>query len=322
MKLYPLPLSSCYLFLAGILMVVSITACSSYPAHHSKSQLANSSETSCRMIQHTMGDACVPNNPQRLVTISRFTLANALVLGIKPIASTSDYEYSSYLRNKIEGIDEIGGMYEPDLEKILLLKPDLILGSELVRKIYPLLSQIIPTALGKWEGRTRSWREHFNFVAEVLGKQEAAQQAWNRYYQRIKELKIALNDRYVDKEISIIGVYGGMRIYSEGQDSFAGSILNDIGLHRVRNSNSPLPISEEKLEEVDGDIIFVMIFQEKEENSRKAFEKLQQKPLWQTLRAVEKGQVYLVDRDAWIGSNLIAADVVIDDLYKYLVNTP
>ncbi|WP_242059172.1 iron-siderophore ABC transporter substrate-binding protein [Nostoc foliaceum] len=322
MKLYPLPLSSCYLFLAGILMVVSITACSSYPAHHSKSQLANSLETSCRMIQHTMGDTCVPNNPQHLITISRFTLANALVLGIKPIASTSDYEYPSYLRNKIEGIDEIGEMYEPDLEKILLLKPDLILGWEIARKIYPLLSQIIPTALGKWEGGTRSWREHFNFVAEALGKQEAAQQAWNRYYQRIQKLKIAVSDQYKDKEISIIGVYGGMRIYSDTQDSFAGSILNDIGLHRVRNSNSPLPISEEKLEEVDGDIIFVMIFQEKGEESRKAFEKLQQKPLWQTLRAVEKGQVYLVDREAWIGSNLIAADAVIDDLYKYLVNTP
>ncbi|UKO96891.1 ABC transporter substrate-binding protein [Nostoc sp. UHCC 0870] len=180
----------------------------------------------------------------------------------------------------------------------------------------------IPTALGKWEGLTRSWREHFNFVAEALGKQEAAQQAWNRYYQRIKELKIALNDRYVDKEISIIGVYGGMRIYSDGQDSFASSILNDIGLQRIRNANSPLPISEEKLEEVDSDIIFVMIFQDKGEESRKAFEKLQQKPLWQTLRAVQKGQIYLVDREAWIGANLIAADVVIDDLYKYLVNTP
>jgi iron complex transport system substrate-binding protein len=31
---------------------------------------------------------------------------------------------------------------------------------------------------------------------------------------------------------------------------------------------------------------------------------------------------YLVDYSAWRGYNILAADAVIDDLYKYLVNTP
>lgn len=63
--------------------------------------------------------------------------------------------------------------------------------------------------------------------------------------------------------------------------------------------------------------MFVLIF---DDESRETFAALQQKPLWKKLKAVQNGQVYTVDRDAWIGSNLIAADVVIDELYKYLVS--
>jgi hypothetical protein len=77
------------------------------------------------------------------------------------------------------------GMFQPSLS--VSYKPYLLVGGA----VDPLLSPFIPTALGKWRSGTRSCREHFNFVAEALGKQEAAQQAWNRYYQRIKELKIA-----------------------------------------------------------------------------------------------------------------------------------
>ncbi|MEM8832349.1 MAG: hypothetical protein AAGE96_23865 [Cyanobacteria bacterium P01_G01_bin.19] len=45
----------------------------------------------------------------------------------------------------------------------------------------------------------------------------------------------------------------------------------------------------------------------------------QQKPLWQQLKAVREGQVYIVDANIWEGGNPIAANLVLDDLYKYLV---
>lgn len=52
------------------------------------------------------------------------------------------------------------------------------------------------------------------------------------------------------------------------------------------------------------------------------YENLKQKPLWNRLNAVQQGQIYLYDFEAWNEKNPLAADVVLDDLYKYLVNTP
>ncbi|GJD15214.1 hypothetical protein RIVM261_001700 [Rivularia sp. IAM M-261] len=76
-------------------------------------------------------------------------------------------------------------------------------------------------------------------------------------------------------------------------------------------------ISSERLEEINADVLFILIIRERD---RKNLEKLQEKPLWKKLRDVRQRQVYTVDALNWFGSNLLAADAVIDDLYKYLVN--
>ncbi|WP_342002134.1 iron-siderophore ABC transporter substrate-binding protein [Chlorogloeopsis sp. ULAP02] len=283
----------------------------------------------CRLIKHVMGETCIPKNPNRIVTVSQFTLGNLLVLGLQPIAGASALTdlngFPSYLEPYTKNVAKLGNQYEPSLEKIALLQPDLILGWEAIRKVYPLLSQISPTAVVTWKG-TSSWKEHFQFLAQALGKEEEYQKAWERYFQRIKELKTALNNRYKDKKISVISFGSSYGIISWVKSSFPGSILNDIGLQQPKAQDIILPrgdriygISEERLQEVNGDIIFILTLRERDS---KKLEQLQNKTLWKTLKAVQQGQVYTVDVLTWLGSNLIAADAVIDDIYRYLVNTP
>lgn len=326
-----------YLLLLGILVFLVISACSrkvNYSVNHLEQPASE-----CRVVQHIAGKTCAPNYPKRVVTIPFLTLAHAILLDIKPIGSTSSgyglgYNLSeestatylsnqTFLGDKAAGIQDVGETYMPNLEKILELKPDLILSWQSNQDIYPLLSQISPTVLAPWQGPP-SWKENFSFVAKALGKEEAAQQAWNHYYQRIEALKIALGERYQDKKISVINLGGGV-ILAHAKNSFSGFILDDIGLQRPKLQNVITPsgsipnISEERLQEIDGDILFVLIFDTRDKNE---LEKLQQKPLWKKLKVVQQGQVYLVDSGAWAGNSLLAADAVIDDLYKYLVNTP
>ncbi|NDJ15975.1 iron-siderophore ABC transporter substrate-binding protein [Myxacorys almedinensis] len=312
-------------FVISILMVLAIAACNHTFVHLDENL---TSEPSCHMIQHAAGETCIPHDPTRLITLSQLTLANAIALGVKPIGSASALnfelnDFPTYVKGETKEIRLLGQQGNPNLEKILQLKPDLILGWEPDRKIYPLLAQIAPAILGKWKGPP-SWREHFSFVAEALGKEEAAQQVWEHYYQRTKLLKAALGNQYEGKTISVISVSEGRGIIVSTKNSFEGSILNDVGLQRPQAQDVIAPlgrftVSEEKLEEADGDILFVALF---DSRGRKMLENLQKKPLWKTLKSVQQNKVYLVEQLTWGGSNLLAADAVIDDLYKYLVNTP
>jgi iron complex transport system substrate-binding protein len=73
------------------------------------------------------------------------------------------------------------------------------------------------------------------------------------------------------------------------------------------------------LEKADGDFLFVTTFTDSDKEN---LQQLLQKPLWKQLRAVQQNHVYFVDKNTWVGWNLLAAAAVIDDLFKYLVNTP
>ncbi|YAF97190.1 MAG: iron-siderophore ABC transporter substrate-binding protein [Nodularia sp. CChRGM 3473] len=307
----------------GIFGFTLVTACNLHTSQNISSP-SKPSATECRMVKHTMGETCVSINPQRVVTLSLATLGNVLALGVKPIGTTNEVQIENnsltYIKEKTEGIKLIG-LSQPNLEATLLLKPDLIIGVDWFKPIYPLLSKIAPTVLGELDYST--WEKHLSFVAEVLGKQETEKALWQHYYQRIEQLKQALGNRYQDKKISFIYI-GPNQINIDAKNSYAGSIISDAHLQRPASQNvdapyGAFPISLEELEKADGDILFVTTFSS---SGKKFLEKKQQEPIWKTLKAVQENQVYYVDFMSWAASNMLGTDAVIDDLFQYLVNTP
>ncbi|MFN6514067.1 MAG: iron-siderophore ABC transporter substrate-binding protein [Nostoc sp. CreGUA01] len=262
-------------------------------------------------------------------------LSNALTLGVKPIGSSvhpSDLNanYSreqAHLGEEIKEVQQVGLAINPNIEKILLLKPDLILVWEPAKRIYSLLSKIAPTIVVPFDmpsWKEPKWKDQFRFVAQVLRKEAIAQEAINQYHQQIEELKVALANRYQNQTISVaipVNSYNATPV----KNSFIGSIFDELGLQRPPAQNVVIPrgyiydISYEKLDILDGDILFLPV----SNLNNEAYERLKHKPLWKKLKAVQTGQVYLVDYWAWIvWQDPPAVNTVIDDLYKYLVNTP
>ncbi|WP_299402822.1 iron-siderophore ABC transporter substrate-binding protein [Acaryochloris sp. IP29b_bin.148] len=251
------------------------------------------------------------------------TMADAIALDVQPVGSTSFYvndQVPFYLEGRLQDFVKVGNNEQPNLEKIFALKPDLIIGLEHIESIYDKLSQISPTVLGNWQGYP-SWKDHFNFVAQVLGKEAEAKQVWAHYEQRINDLRTELGSNYQDIEVSFVRVCCN-NWATDVKNSFSGIIFEDIGLNRpsaqdIETENGLLKLSEEALTQFDGDVIFLVVATDK--NSVEATEKLKKNPLWQKLKAVQQGKVYPVNYEAWRGGNPLAADAVIDDLFKYLV---
>ncbi|MCC5624619.1 ABC transporter substrate-binding protein [Nostoc sp. CHAB 5715] len=112
---------------------------------------------------------------------------------------------------------------------------------------------------------------------------------------------------------------------SEVKNSFISSVLSDAGLQRPPsqdfNPRGFISFSEEELEKADGDVMFVIAYSGNHTGERD-LSILQKKPLWNKLKAVQQNRVYYVDPTIWRARTSLAADAVIDDLFKYLVNTP
>ena len=301
--------------IAFLLTVVFIVACQGNSAQQAQDSQAL---PDCHTVQHALGEICVPQPPSRLVTLNDTTLVDALTLGVRPIGTSVIDQMPSYLTDTSD-ITLLGKSEQPNLETMARLGPDLIVGIELFGKtVFDQLSQIAPTALGEWSGFP-SWREHFDFVARVLIKEDEARQVWSNYSQKVDEIKNALSVQLQEMEVTVAYACCGT-ISIDAENSFAGSILGDIGIRRPAGQeptdNGIIILSEELIPQMDADVIFVSAF---DTDSEQVLADWRQKPLWRQLRAVQTGQVYVVDYDIWRGGNPIAANLVLDDLLNYLL---
>lgn len=313
------------LFLLGTLVFLLISACTQRVPQTSTEQESKQVETDCRVVRHARGEACIPLTPQRIVTLDFNSFAAALALDVEPIATwitteiEDDFDYFETQSSGVEILRSPTG--QPNLEKLVALSPDLIIvvSHSAFEAVYQYLPSIAPTVILPWEEIMGDWQQQTEELAKILEKSDIFTQKMNNYYQRISELKQCINQEQEIKA-SFMFVAAGQLVIAR-EKSFAGEILKDLDILNPLFEGSgdlDLTISEEVLLEIDSDVIFIAPLQQ---DDRAAIDELRKDPLWSQLKAEEKGQVYLVDFSVWRGLNFFAAQKVLDDVSKYLINT-
>lgn len=316
----------------GVLMVMAIaliTAC------QNSSSTPSPSNSDCRTVRHYGGETCVPLQPTRIVALDSTTLEFLTALGIKPVGAPISDGFAARLQQDWSGVEDIGGTGEPSLEKTLTLQPDLIIGGEYNQAIYSQSSQIAPTLLYRFE-HSGQWKEIFMTIAQMLEKADVAEQVMADYDARLADFRQQMGDRLSQTQVSVVRIYPD-RLNLYLQDSFCGTVLQDAGLPRPEAQaiaaaqaaqlfDNPIQvsISREVMQQADGDVMFVWTGEntvEANQQAEKRLSELAADPLWQRLNAVKQDKVYQVP-SYWIGSGPVAANLVINDLFKYLVEVP
>jgi iron complex transport system substrate-binding protein len=270
-----------------------------------------------------MGKTNVPVNPQRVVAIEPCSLDHALALGVKPVGTSHHYMKRLHSDETVEGIEDTG--HPVDLEKVLALKPDLILGDVWAADdtVYDLLSQIAPTVIVEDESGSE-WQASLAIYADALGKADVAKQIVETYYTRLEKFKTQMGERLHNIKVSAIAISPtGFDLYPES--TYIGSILKDAGLPRPPSqsqfsseSNRRLHgLSKEHIPDLDGDVL--LILNVNSPDTQEALKQLREDPLWLQLKAVQQGTVYGMGLYS-MSCGPIAVNSVIDDLFKYLVD--
>jgi iron complex transport system substrate-binding protein len=326
--------------MSGVLAFILVTACGANPSQvstiHSPDAVQTAPSGTVRLVKHMMGETQVPANPQRVITLDANLLATALALGIQPVGSVARVDIDGqtglgpikpYLDDHAQELT-IVGYSEVNLEKVLLVKPDLILGNHHYEAIYEQLSRIAPAVFYDYTENNFRWKDLTRFSAKVLGKSQEAEKLLNDYYQRIQELRRKLGLGVASSEGNhvsniqvsvIIPDFNGVRLMH--RDILAGSVLKDVGLSRPPEQDKDglqSFVSFEFIPQMDGDVIFVVSHRDKE--SSDLINQLKNHPLWSQLEAVKQGKVYLVDAENWSGTDIVRANLILDDLFKYLAD--
>ncbi len=302
------------------------------PAARSVSALAQSTPAATpsggtRTITDVIGEVEVPANPQRVVVLDGPQLDACLAVGVKPVGAVTGFEgaaFPAYLGDMTEGIENVGTISEPNLEKIIALEPDLILGSNLRNEeIHHLLVEIAPTVFS--EAVSDDWRGNFELFTNALNKQDEAKEISGAFDARLEEFRAATDGERGEWVISIVRFLADhVRLYNT--TSFIGTILTAADLTLPESQQGPDPetgsiftqISLEQIHLADGTHIFTCAYGDPKDTQAAEFAS---STLWQSLQAVQDDRVYWVDDDFWmVAIGYLAANRVVDDLFTYLVD--
>lgn len=271
-----------------------------------------------RTVTHAMGTAEIVGTPQRVVVLDTGELDTVLALGVTPVgavAADATGTLQSYLGDRLDGIELVGTIREPNLEAIAALQPDLILTNKTRHEdIYDQLNTIAPTVMAERVGV--AWRENLELAGEALGRVDEATTALAQYRAKAQETGARFGDPS-QVAVSMVRFTGDtIRLYGEG--SFIGTVLADAGFGRPEVQRTPetfVEVSAEEVGRADGDLLFYGSFGE--EGSADAASVLGG-PLWPGLPPVQAGAAHEVSDDLWyLGIGPIAAGQVLDELAGY-----
>ncbi|MGD1896954.1 MAG: ABC transporter substrate-binding protein [Phormidesmis sp.] len=269
-----------------------------------------------KSVDHAMGTTEVPVSPQRVIVLDTTPLDAAIALGIEPVGTIQYGAPPGYLKETVENIEVIGQYNQPNLETILRLEPDLILGAKSISaQLYPQLSQIAPTVFIEGAGQSWDWQNNFRLFAEALGESQQAEQLLAEYQQQLEALTEAIDQPPETISVSVVSSTQ-QGLVAPTLSSFAGSILKDVGFKR--NSAQAIDdqffviLSDENLAGIEGDMLFLIHNPEWENTPKDEFIS---DPLWSQLDVVKAGAVCEVAGDVWnSGRSLLSAQQILQDI--------
>ncbi|BBI33911.1 ABC transporter substrate-binding protein [Cohnella abietis] len=310
----------------------------------SQTQAASSAETKgtetavqTRVIKTESGDVEVPADPQRIVYLVGNNIGDILPFG-KTVVGVDIYgdpskrpeEWKQQWGQNLNGVSLVSG---DDLESILALEPDLIIGSRTwTASSIEQLNKIAPTI---FYNEMSELEERMTFFGEVFGMTEQAKEFIAQYKIKAEAAKQRLVDSNLhDKKIVFLqGVEEGTAGLQG--DKTRGIIYNDLGMrapeiveNKFFNSKNPKsegyysPISLEVIGEYlsEADIIAYTYFGPNVDELKK---QLTESAIWNGLPAVKKGNVLFYSIDDTLNDYDYASRMVsLDTFANALIELP
>jgi iron complex transport system substrate-binding protein len=301
-----------------VLMLLLLAALVAFAAGCQESGFDERRETAKPLsVQHALGEAKVPGQAERPMTLTPDALDDTLALGVKPVrAALPGGRLPAYLRSRARGVEVVPAVTALDLAAIDAAQPDVILGSAAAQKgLYNDLRQIAPTVMTERGGV--QWKLNTRLHGEALGRTNDAEELLIDYDRRSARLQHRLAKRAAGTEVSVVLVTPH-EVRMAGLESFPGSVLGDLGLSRPPaqdGSRDYETVSPEQIPALDGDLMLLSVAP----GAGDALRRLESRPEWRRLRVVRGGRVVRVDPGTWwAGGGILASRAAMRDVRQAL----
>jgi iron complex transport system substrate-binding protein len=181
-----------------LIFVLLISACSSGSTESKNDSNKGNSGSKTITYQSEDGPVKVPANPKRVVVLGSYA-GNVMSLGVNIVGVDSWSKMNPRFEKKLKGVEEVS---DENLEKIIKLKPDLIIGLSTTKNVDK-LKKIAPTVTYTYD-KVDYLTQHVE-IGKLLNKEKEAQSWVNDFKKRTakagSDIKAKIGD---DTTVSVI----------------------------------------------------------------------------------------------------------------------
>lgn len=207
------------------------------------------------------GKVSVPKNPEKVVVFDMGSLDTIKALGkADTVIGAPTKSIPAYL-DSFKEVASVGGIKEPDLEKINELKPDLIVISGRQHDSKEALAKIAPVIYLSVDSE-RTWestKENIRTLATIFGENQLADEKISALEKEIAKTKEKADASQLKTLVTLVNE-GSLSAY--GENSRFGIIHNTFGFPQVdaniEASTHGQEVSYEYVLEKNPDVIFVI----------------------------------------------------------------
>lgn len=282
---------------AVLLFFVCILAVSGYfLLNRSKPELTENN--SLTLTDSTGTEVRLPLHPKRVVFLNASNLEIFASIGGQAVGKATSPSYPKDILEQIASIPEVGMIHAPNLEKIMGLKPDLLVGTNvpfhvMMRK--PMEVAGVPLYLNM----INSYEDVLNTIT-LFGKlADREQQAAAKRKQIEEDYAKMTAGVQPDSGPKTLIIFGSPDSFSMATaKSFAGDLLRRLGGNNVAaeagkdKDSSYLPLSMEYLTKQNPDVIMVITMGDGAAVMQKLKQDMKANAVWNEIGAVQKGRVY------------------------------
>lgn len=272
-------------------------------------------------------EVIIEKEPKRVISLMHVLYPDVLLaLDTKPIGiANADTmfnlweAYQSFVEEQT--FTDIGDVRSPSLEKILELKPDLILAASGVHdQLYDQLSAIAPVVYLNQRAMSTDQELAVTEISKVLGKEQQGKALLEEVSKKITDGREALKNFTAKGETVVftsVNTKEGFWIY--GKNIAPTNLEHGLGIKVPQNYPEDMTkeVSMEGMSVLNPDHLFIFLDKSgitmSEEEFLKSYE---ESAVWKNINAVKNKNIYIVDRSLFAQDAPIATmygiDIVVD----------
>ncbi len=268
-------------------------------------------------VEDALGTVVLPKKPERIIAME-FGFTDALVtLGLQPVGVADDDNpdlFMDAVKSQLTEYKSVGTRYEPNIELISSLQPDLIIvdlnkhkeAFEQLKGIAPIL------VLDDFQADYDQMLKNYMIIAKAVDKEAEGTKRLAEHQVKIDEAK----KRIINTDLNVLpAVVSPKGFFAHSDHAYTGSFLAMLGFNDpVKDEASYPQLTLEQLVETNPGALFLMPTEE-----QSIIDQWESNPLWSKIDAVANKKVFTVERRDWsLARGLIGSEKMIEDIVKYL----